>query len=442
MYAEGETELRDLIVQNLETSGFLNKIKAELRAGVFLAFEEEGSLRSKIPLFNKSFDEFIGTSDGKLAVSIVREFLEYFNLNFTLSVFDPEIACTAPCLNRSEICNKLNFKNSEIDGPLISALLKTKLSSEPEKVNSLLTGEKSYNSESSAHKSLETVLENLPTKSKSNYENVTLKDSTSDVTFSSMNADVSKDNEIKENDILKQKSHVSDNMRKTNPSLIERLRNESMNAEIHDKEKPKISSIITDKSHSIFKENPSSSNLDDDPFFDVPLPSEKYSFFDLPNENSFSINSFKDSTLNKSNGNSLLGTEKNTLSSLKNLPSLTGKSSEWSYSSAELPKSLPSLDTAKSNIIQEISESKEIKNEIKEEDTSKKDHDPESNEESSEQQIISDESIEEDLEGDFSAGLEDLLNSSLSLGDDATSDKTVSQVSVVDGVDHVEPVLN
>ncbi|GFY44697.1 FGFR1 oncogene partner [Trichonephila inaurata madagascariensis] len=439
MYAEGETELRDLIVQNLETSGFLNKIKAELRAGVFLAFEEDGSLRSKIPLFNKSFDDFIGTSDGKLAVSIVREFLEYFNLNFTLSVFDPEIACTSPCLNRSELCNKLNLKTSEIDGPLISTLLKTKISSEPEKVSSLLTSEKSYNSESSAHEPLESVLENLSTKSKSNYENVSLKDSTSSLTFSSINVDVSKD---KENDILKQKSPAADNMRKTNPSLMERLRNESMNAEIHDKEKPKISSKINDKSHSIFKENPSSSNLDDDPFFDVPLPSEKHSFFDPPNVNSFSINSFKDSTLNKLNGNSLLGTEKNTLSSLKNLPSLTGKSKEWSYSSTELPKNLPSLDTAKSHIIQEISDNKDIKNEIKEEDTSKKDPDPESNEESSEQQINSDESIEEDLEEDFSAGLDDLLNSSLSLGDDATSDKTVSQVSVVDGVDHVEPVLN
>ncbi|GFU12906.1 FGFR1 oncogene partner [Nephila pilipes] len=438
MYAEGETELRDLIVQNLETSGILNKIKAELRAGVFLAFEEEGSLRSKIPLFNKSFDDFISTNDGKLAVSIVREFLEYFNLNFSLSVFDPEIACSSPCLNRSELCNKLNLKDPEVDGPLISVLLKTKLASEPEKVSSVLITEKYSNSDSSTCKPLETVLENLPTNSKSNYENVTIKDNTSAAAYSSTNFnDSAKDKEVKENAISKQKSPVTDNMRKTNSSLIERLRNESMNTEMHDKEKPKISNIINDKSHSIFKEN-----LDDDPFFDVPLPSEKHSFFNLPSENSFGMNSFKDSTQNKSNSNSLLGTEKNTLSSLKNLPSLTGKGKDWSFSATELPKTLPSLDTTKSNLIQDTSDDNEIKNEVKEEGATKNDPDPESNEESSEQQMNSDESIEEDLEGDFSAGLDDLLNSSLSLGDDATSDQTVSQVSVVDGVDHVEPVLN
>ncbi|GIY19488.1 centrosomal protein 43 [Caerostris extrusa] len=130
MYAEGETELRDLIVQNLESCGFLNKIKAEMRAGVFLAFEEEGSLRKKIPIFNKKFDDFIDTTEGKVVVSIVREFLEYFNLNFSLSVFDPEIASSSPCFSRSDLCKELNISNSDFDGPVLSALLKSKPNSE------------------------------------------------------------------------------------------------------------------------------------------------------------------------------------------------------------------------------------------------------------------------------------------------------------------------
>ncbi|XP_007948677.1 centrosomal protein 43 [Orycteropus afer afer] len=39
--AEEDTELRDLLVQTLENSGVLNRIKAELRAAVFLALEEQ-----------------------------------------------------------------------------------------------------------------------------------------------------------------------------------------------------------------------------------------------------------------------------------------------------------------------------------------------------------------------------------------------------------------
>ncbi|GIY19490.1 FGFR1 oncogene partner [Caerostris extrusa] len=253
--------------------------------------------------------------------------------------------------------------------------------------------------------------------------------------------DIGKDKQTEENIIAKQELSAPDTFKKSNTSLIDKLKNESSNLKMFEKEKSSISTILTnDQLQSIFKEKESSSNLND-PFFDDPVPSEKTSFFNLQSENAFSLNSFKDNAQNKSNSNNLLGTEKNTLSSLKNLPALTTKSKEWNYNAADLPKSLPSLDTAKLAPVSEKYEEKEIKDDMKE-DAAKKELDIESNEESSERQINSDESIEEDLEGDFSVGLEDLLNSSLSLGEDATSDQTVSQISVVDGVDHVEPILN
>lgn len=46
--AEEDTELRDLLVQTLENSGVLNRIKAELRAAVFLALEEQEKVEVKI----------------------------------------------------------------------------------------------------------------------------------------------------------------------------------------------------------------------------------------------------------------------------------------------------------------------------------------------------------------------------------------------------------
>jgi FGFR1 oncogene partner len=41
---------------------------------------------------NKHLKEFLSSSEGLLVACLVREFLEFFQLDFTLSVFDPETA--------------------------------------------------------------------------------------------------------------------------------------------------------------------------------------------------------------------------------------------------------------------------------------------------------------------------------------------------------------
>ncbi|XP_061480353.1 centrosomal protein 43 isoform X3 [Rhineura floridana] len=92
---EEDTELRDLLVQTLESSGVLNKIKAELRAAVFLALEEQEKVENKTPLVNESLKKFLNTKDGRLVASLVAEFLKFFNLDFTLAVFQPESSTVA-----------------------------------------------------------------------------------------------------------------------------------------------------------------------------------------------------------------------------------------------------------------------------------------------------------------------------------------------------------
>lgn len=39
---------------------------------------------------NKPLRDFLSTQEGMTVVSLFREFLEYFNLEFTASVFEPE----------------------------------------------------------------------------------------------------------------------------------------------------------------------------------------------------------------------------------------------------------------------------------------------------------------------------------------------------------------
>lgn len=91
MSVEEDNELRDLVSQTLETKGVLAKIRAELRASVFLALEEQDAFKDKNNVFvNKALKDFVSMPEGLLAVNLVREFLEYFGLEFTSSVFEPE----------------------------------------------------------------------------------------------------------------------------------------------------------------------------------------------------------------------------------------------------------------------------------------------------------------------------------------------------------------
>uniref|UniRef100_A0A8C5UIQ3 Centrosomal protein 43 n=1 Tax=Malurus cyaneus samueli TaxID=2593467 RepID=A0A8C5UIQ3_9PASS len=103
--AEEDTELRDLLVQTLESSGVLNKIKAELRAAVFLALEEQEKVEVREIKCN----------------SLVAEFLRFFNLDFTLAVFQPESSTLNGLDGRENLARDLGITEAEgtAGGPLL-----------------------------------------------------------------------------------------------------------------------------------------------------------------------------------------------------------------------------------------------------------------------------------------------------------------------------------
>nr|CAD7200756.1 unnamed protein product [Timema douglasi] len=80
-------EHADTMTKNIDITGMY---QAELRASVFLALEEQETSQTQCSLHSKSLTQFLSTRDGLLITSLVREFLEFFKLDFTLSVFDPE----------------------------------------------------------------------------------------------------------------------------------------------------------------------------------------------------------------------------------------------------------------------------------------------------------------------------------------------------------------
>ncbi|XP_011375774.1 FGFR1 oncogene partner [Pteropus vampyrus] len=123
---EEDTELRDLLVQTLENSGVLNRIKAELRAAVFLALEEQEKVENKTPLVNESLKKFLNTKDGRLVASLVAEFLQFFNLDFTLAVFQPETSTFQSLEGRENLARDLGIVEAEgtVGGPLLLEVIR------------------------------------------------------------------------------------------------------------------------------------------------------------------------------------------------------------------------------------------------------------------------------------------------------------------------------
>ncbi|XP_076190094.1 centrosomal protein 43 isoform X2 [Aptenodytes patagonicus] len=96
-------------------------LNAELRAAVFLALEEQEKVENKTPLVNESLKSFLGTKDGRLVAGLVAEFLRFFNLDFTLAVFQPESSTLNGLDGRENLARDLGIIEVEgtVGGPLL-----------------------------------------------------------------------------------------------------------------------------------------------------------------------------------------------------------------------------------------------------------------------------------------------------------------------------------
>ncbi|XP_067123721.1 centrosomal protein 43-like [Centruroides vittatus] len=347
MSTEEDTELRDLVIQTLQNKGVIGKIKAELRASVFLALEEHEGVGGGLSVKNKELQDFLSTDKGWTIASLVREFLQFFHLDFTLAVFDPEISSRKELLPRQQLHEQLNLDKNHIGAiPLLAELIQAELSPPKESLESI-----SKVKQSPPEK--ETIVE-----------------------------------EKKEDE------------------APESLPEESIN---------EMPPKITDD------DNEDYSLKSDDPFYDDILPKERKSnLFDLSKELDLpaskpdlklqSETSKVDVKDSKPFGETNPKRTFSTLSSLQDLPSLSKKS--------ELHTEEEYEDDFQSSLSGH---------------SGKSGHHPEG-----EIKIDSSEHSLEEIEEDLSA--DDILNSSISFGEDATTDQTISQASAAGGYDYIESI--
>ncbi|KAJ0181098.1 hypothetical protein K1T71_003183 [Dendrolimus kikuchii] len=118
-----DTELRDIVIDALEKNGSLAKIRALLRANIFLAFEDE---RDNIKQ-NANLDNIIKLPEGVLSLSIVHEFLEFCNLKNTLFVYMSE-SRQGKDYNydgKKALIDKINVIKQDMKEPVLITLIKT-----------------------------------------------------------------------------------------------------------------------------------------------------------------------------------------------------------------------------------------------------------------------------------------------------------------------------
>lgn len=350
MSTEEDTELRDLVIQTLQNKGVIGKIKAELRASVFLALEEHEGVGEGLSMKNKELQDFLNTDKGWTIASLVREFLQFFHLDFTLAVFDPEISSTKELLPRQQLHEQLNLDESQVSAiPLLAELVNAELSPPKESAKS-------------------NVEEELP---------------------------------LKEKEVIANEKEAEPS--KNVPEI-----------EDTDKISPKINDDDDD-------DNEDYSLKSDDPFYDIlPVSEKKSNIFGLNKDLEFPINKPDSKILTPNNADTKdtkpikepIGPKRvfSTLSSLQDLPSLSKKSDLHVEEEYE--------DDFQSSLSGH---------------SGKSDRHPEGDIklDSSEHSL---EEIEEDLSAD------DILNSSISFGEEATTDQTISQASAAGGYDYIESI--
>ncbi|XP_027040418.1 FGFR1 oncogene partner-like isoform X2 [Pocillopora damicornis] len=391
MSAEEDTELRDMVAQTLESKGVLGKIRAQLRASVFLALEEQEGSESKIQLVNPDLKKFLGTSEGRLVTGLVREFLEYFDLDFSIAVFDPETDFSDKYPGRNNLARelKLNDVDNTSGSPLLAEVIK--------RLSPVTNGEvKTSPSQSAADSPRSTSPPNSNKGDKDDQGELSSESASDDSMISSP-----RPSKIPQR-VRDEKSSKSD---KNQDSLLEKLNSE--------KELNSLSDSRRDKSGRRSPDVTIGSDDGDDIFADIPMKTKESEKQGL----------MKD-TGSKSNGG---------LSSLKGAPSL-GSSGLGSLKGAP---PLPGMNNnnrepSKSPNWQDLADidSKISKLGFDIPDDDKNGEAPDYNDDYEDDFHTSDMSIPEDIDEQLS-----------SLNGYFTSDRTVSQASGED-LDFAEDILN
>ena len=119
-------ELKNLVIQTLETNGILGQIRAKLRSSVFKVIDnndpshKEKAMHWENPLAQKVLE----TTESELAADLIREYLEHYRLDYTLSILIPEANLKQEPMDREGLIKRAEVDRATDKEPLLVQILR------------------------------------------------------------------------------------------------------------------------------------------------------------------------------------------------------------------------------------------------------------------------------------------------------------------------------
>jgi FGFR1 oncogene partner len=126
-------ELKNLVIQTLETNGILGQLRAQLRSCVFKVIDNQEQVEKGQSSFhweNPNARKVMQTASGVICAELVREFLEFYRLDYTLQIYLPEVNLNkASSMSKEDLARRAGLTGATIDSkPIMVQLLENFLS--------------------------------------------------------------------------------------------------------------------------------------------------------------------------------------------------------------------------------------------------------------------------------------------------------------------------
>ena len=242
--------MKELIIQSLETKGVLGQIRAHLRRAVFKVVDEQDQQFNTgcgLKWENKTLYKILETKIGTLLAEIIREFMEYFRMDYSLSIFIPECGISPERLNRKEILGKLgivpNPQNDKFTAglhlPLLYYIINYFISELKENPNKVIDSIKKYQNDIEAKS--DELIENNMTEyfkvQKIEEENIPLSNNSRDVNPPSKKEE--KKEEEKKEEIKEEKKEEKNEIKEEKKEVIKEEKKEDKKDKKEDKKPEK-----------------------------------------------------------------------------------------------------------------------------------------------------------------------------------------------------------
>jgi FOP N terminal dimerisation domain len=124
-------DLKNIVIQSLESNGVLSQLRAQIRSSVFKIIEDQESREGRSPAFfweNPLCQKIHKTTEGPIALELMHEFMEFYRMDFTCNVFVHEANYKATTERqalgtRGSPVNKLNIGNADPAKPLLATII-------------------------------------------------------------------------------------------------------------------------------------------------------------------------------------------------------------------------------------------------------------------------------------------------------------------------------